>query len=363
MRTLDFAYRILRGGAFFGWLQAPAAGAPVIRMDETAEIKTSLSGEFSPLVLDADGNRIEADWMSDEIQPVLIIDGAEHSLGVFSAASVTPMEINGVETLRIEAFDRCWRIRDTNTTSRIYYAAGTGYINIVKALLADAGVTVVLATPSGAVLAEDREDWEIGTSYLTIINQLLSEIAYNPLYFSPEGYAVIEPASTPTPDAISHRISDEPEEIATGADRVDRLLPQISRETDVYNTPNVFVAWCNNPEKSDYNMIATAVNDNPQSPLSVSRRGRRIVKVTQLDNIADQDALQAYVDRERNESLIGGETIQIITELLPGYGVGDVVALKYKDLDALCILRAYMMDLRVGGTMQMSLQKVVYNFG
>lgn len=362
MRTVDFAYRILRHGAFYGWLQAPTAGAPMIRMDESAEIKTSLSGEFSPLVLDADGNEISADWMSDEIQPVLILDGIEHSLGVYSAASVTPMEISGVKSLRIEAYDKCWRVRDTNTTNRIYYAAGTSYINIIKALLADAGISVVLATPSAAVLAEDREDWEIGTSYLAIINQLLSEIAYNPLYFNQDGYAIIEPASTPTADAIEHRISDAPEEIAAGADRADRLLPQISRETDVYNTPNVFTAWCANPEKADFNMIATAVNDNPQSPLSVSRRGRRIVKVTQLDNIADQNALQAYVDKERNDSLIGGETILIITELLPGYGVDDVVALHYGDLDALCILRAYSMELRVGGTMSMTLERVVYNF-
>ena len=363
MRTVDFSYRVLRGGAFYGYLQCPTAGTPVIRMDESAEIKTSLSGTFASLVTDADGNRIEADWMSDEIQPVLILDGIKHSLGVFAAASVTPTETNGAESLQIEAYDRCWRVRDTNTTGRLYYAAGTAYLNIIKALLADAGISVVLATPSAAVLTEDREDWEIGTSYLTIINQLLGEIAYNPLYFNADGFAIIEPASMPTADAIEHRISDEPEEIAAGATQIDRMLPQISRETDVYNSPNVFVAWCANPEKSDINMVAVAENNNPQSPLSIPRRGRRIVRATRLDNIAGQDELQAYVDRERNESLIGGETIRIVTALQPGYGVNDVVALRYKDFDAICLLRVCTMELRVGGAMQMSLQKVVYNFG
>lgn len=363
MRTVDFAYRVLRNGAFYGYLQSPTSGTPMIRMDESAEIKTSLSGTFASLVTDADGNRIDVNWLADEIQPVLIIDGIEHSLGVFAAASVTPMESNNVETLQIEAYDRCWRVRDTYTTGLLYYAAGTTYMNVITGLLAAAGISAVLATPCTAVLAEDREDWEIGTSYLSIVNQLLGEIAYNPLYFNADGFAIVEPASSPTADAIEHRISDEEEEIAAGATQIDRMLPQISRETDVYNSPNVFVALCSNPEKSDINMIAIAENTNPQSPLSISRRGRRVVRVTRLDNIAGQDELQAYVDRERNESLIGGETIRIVTALQPGYGVNDVVALRYKNFDAICLLRAFTMELRVGGSMQMSLQKVVYNFG
>lgn len=362
MRTIDFAYRVLRGGAFYGYLQAPEDGGQTIRMDESAEIKTSLSGSFSTIVLDASGNRLEPNWLADEIQPVLIIDGVEYPLGIFAAASVTPGETNGVETLQIEAYDRCWRVRDTYTGGRLYYAAGTGYINAIKSLLADAGIGTVLATPSAAFLAEERE-WEIGTSYLAVINELLGEINYNPLFFDAAGYAVIEPSSVPTPDSIEHRISDEPEEIATGAVRIDRMLPQISRETDVYNTPNVFVCYCANPEKTDFNMVATAENTNPQSPLSISRRGRRIVQVTQLDNIASQTDLQAYADRQRNLSMTGGETIRISTALQPGYGVDDVVALRYRDLVAICILRAYTMELRLGGTMQMALEKVVYNFG
>lgn len=362
MRTIDFSYRVLRNGAFFGYLQAHTGSAPMIRMNETAEIKTSLSGDFSTFVTDADGNLLEPNWLSDEIQPVMIVDGVEHSLGIFAMASVTPVEANGIQSMRVEAFDRCWRVRDTNAETRPYFASGTPYITAIEILLTGAGISTVLATPSGAVLAEDREDWEIGTSYLSIINQLLGEINYNPLFFTSEGYAILEPASVPAPSAIDHRISDAQDEIAEGAARIDQMLPQISRETDVYNTPNVFVCCCANPDKSE-NMVASAVNENPQSPLSVLRRGRRVVRVTQLDNIATLEELQAYADRQRNESLIGGETINIITALQPDYGVDDVVALRYKDLAAICILRAYTMELRVGGTMQMALEKVVYNFG
>lgn len=360
MRTVEIRYEILRGGAFFGYLAAPADGAPTLRMDAEAEIKTALSGTFGSFVTDADGSRVEPDWLSDEIRPVLVIDGAETPLGTFAAAQVTPTDANGVESLAIEAFDRCWKVRDNKLENRLYIAAGTNYITAIEQQLVASSIPVVLATPTSATLTEDRE-WDIGTSRLTIVNELLGEINYSQLYFTAEGFAVLRPATVPSAADLSHRISDDPDDLAAGADRIDALLPRLTRTTDVYNAPNVFVAWCANPDKSG-NMVARAENLNPQSPLSVPRRGRRIVQTTRVDNIASQEELQAYVDRQRNDSLISGETLQITTALLPGYNVRDVVGLKYKDLSALCILQGYTMELRVGGAMQMTLQRVVYNF-
>ena len=110
-------------------------------------------------------------------------------------------------------------------------------------------------------------------------------------------------------------------------------------------------------------MVATSENTNPQSPLSIQRRKRRIAKVVQVNNIADQTELQAYADRLRNETMISGETIQVQTALLPGFGVDDVTAIRYGDLFAVCIERSYTMDLRVGGMMNHTLEKVVINLG
>lgn len=358
MRTVDFAFRILRGGAFFGWLQAPADATPVIRMDEGAEIKTSLSGVFLPTVVSSDGDALEPNWLADEIQPVLIIDGVEHNLGVFAASSVTPVERDGVRTMEIEAFDRCWKVRDTTTEDLVYFPAGTNYLNAVDSLLTGAGISAEFATPTDATLAEDREGWEIGTSYLTIVNQLLAEINYNPLWFNSDGTAILEPASVPTTGNIEHLLSDAPD--VPGEEPVERMLPAISRQTDVYNAPNVFVVVCANPEKTA-DMIAVSENDTPESPLSTHRRGRRISQLTRLDNIADQDALQAYADRQRDLSLIRGESINVETALLPGYGVNDVVGLRYGELSAVCIDRSWSMDLKVGGLMRHRLERLVYH--
>lgn len=359
MRMVDFAYKVLRSNAFLGYLQTPLNSSITIRMDDSGEIKESLSGTWRPLVIDANGFQVEPDWFKDEIQPFLIIDGVEHSLGIFAPASVVPSEKDGVKSIQIEAYDRCWRVRDNYTETRLFFAAGTNYIDAIESLLIACNVVNVMATPTALTFPESREDWDIGTSYLSIINQLLKEINYNPLFFTPEGFAVLSPISVPTVENIKHQLSDEPK---INVDAVDRMLPSISRVTDIYQAPNVFLCVCNNPDKTGM-MMATAENTNPQSPLSIPRRGRKIVEVFQLDNIASQEELQAYANRLRNESMFGGERIRVATALLPGYNAADIVALRYGDINSICIEKAFSMELKVGGTMTHELERVVYNYG
>lgn len=362
MRTIDFEYRVLRNNAFYGLLQAPEKGSRSLRMDDGAEIKTALSGTFLPLVLDVDGNRLEPDWLTDEIEPVLIIDGAEYPLGTYMPATVDPSEENGVKSIRIEAYDRCWRVKDTYTESLLYFAAGTNYLTAIKQLLTACGIILVVETRTDKTFAEAREDWDIGTSYLEIVNGLLEEISYNPLWFDSRGAAILEPASVPTAANIEHILSDQPDDLAHGALPIVRMLPKIGRSTDIYQAPNVFVCVCSNADKNAP-LVARAENNNPQSPLSIIRRGRRIVNVERVNNVENLAALQEIVNQKRNDSLIGAETISVSTALQPGFGVADVVGLRYGDLDAICIEHAWTMDLKVGGVMDHELERVVVNIG
>lgn len=351
MRRITFRYNLLRGGAYCARLRCMEQTAPCIRMRDDGEIKTSFTGVFAPEARDADGKPVEIDWFRDEIQPVLVLDGVAHNLGVFLPATPRETLTEGLRSVSVEAYDRGWLVRDNRTTDMPYWAAGTRYLDAVEQLLTASGIKAVFKTPSTAELSEDREDWEIGTSYLEIVNTLLREINYNPLWFDSNGNAILEPATTPGAAAIRHTLDAD--------DKSSRVLPSISRETDLYSAPNVWVCTCANPDKSTL-MRAVAENNNPQSPLSIVRRGRRIVSEQSLNNIASQAALQAYADKLRNESMIKCETVRLSTALLPGYGVADVVALHYGDLTALCIERAYDMELRVGGRMTHTLEKVVY---
>ena len=139
------------------------------------------------------------------------------------------------------------------------------------------------------------------------------------------------------------------------------ITPGKKQTTDFYSAPNVFICICSNADKGSA-MTATAENTNPQSPLSIARRGRRIAKVVQVKNIASQQELQLYAERLVADSMLTGETVTVQTALLPGYGVGDTVALQYGDVFSVCRERAWTMQLGVGGKMTHTLEKVVYNF-
>lgn len=352
MRKISFRYNLLREGAHYAQLFADESSVPVIRMDDGGAVKMSFSGVFAPYARDADRRKVAPNWLTDEIQPVLRIDGAEHPLGIFLPATIREEEQDGLELVKVDAYDRGLRVRDTNSAELLYWPAGTLYLDAVEQLLTAAGIQTVFKTPNAAELAEAREGWEPGVSYLAVANELLAEINYKPVWFSETGIAMLEPAAVPDASAIRHRFDS--------ADRETRMVRQLGRETDIWNAPNVFHVTCANPEK-DGLMSATAVNDNPQSPLSTVRRGRRICRFEQVNNIADQAALNAYAEKLRNDSMISGETITVTTGLRFGFGVDDVVGIHYGDLTAIGIERGFEMRLEVGGRMTHRIERVVYN--
>lgn len=352
MRRIGFRYFLLRGGAVFGQLRALEDSPPVIRMDRSGEIKMSFTGNFDPVARDFRWSPVRVNWLTDEIQPIMLLNRARYALGVFAPATVREDEEDGLKSVSVEGYDRCWRVRDTNSASLLYWPRGTRYLDAIKQLLTASGIETVFAVPNTAEFAEDREDWDVGVSNLTVINQLLGEINYKPLWFDETGAARLEPAAVPSPENIRHRMDT--------ADPRTLVLRQIKRETDIFQAPNVFTVACANPEKSAL-MTATAENRNPQSPLSTVRRGRRICSFLQVDNIPSQEALDAYAVKLRNESMITGESIEIRTGLRHGFGVDDVVGLRYGDLTAICMERGFEMRLEVGGAMTHRLERVVYN--
>lgn len=345
IRTVETRIRVLRDGAQLTELQYAPNAAPMIRCNDSAAIKMSLTGTFRP--------NDAVDWLRDELQAVLIIDGVEHPAGIFLPADVSEETQDGLKLLQVEAYDRSWRVQTEDAGAVTEYAAGSTYLDVVERILSSAGIALVQKTPNAAVLAAGRV-WAGTADPLKIANELLTEINYKQLWFSAEGVAMLEPYAEPSAENIQHTMD---------SDNVRSLvLPTIRLRTDLYSAPNVFVCVCATPARDEI-LSATSVNNSPSSPTSVIRRGRRIVKTVQVRNIASQADLQAYADRLRNESMLRGETIQVETALLPGFGSGDVVALHYGDLSALCIDHSWTMDFQPGGTMTHSLERVVANIG
>lgn len=359
MRKISFNYVIVRGGADYGYLVPADNSKPTITMDREGEIKTSLRGQFRKTVFDYFGEpdpALEINWLSDLLRPEIVIDGVIHSLGVYIPTTVEELlDERGTNVLNysVEAYDRCWLLKST-IPSQIFFGKGVKYMTAIQALLTSSGVALIAATDSGETFQEDRSDWNTGTDCLTVVNQLLSEINYNPVWFDHDGVAVLEPASQPLAGNIEHTLdANDPDTL---------IIPGLRKTTDIYNAPNVFLCVCNNADKNGV-MTALAENTNPQSPLSISRRGRRIMTVVNVDNIASQEALQEYANRIRNESMITGEIITVQTGILPGFGVNDVTALSYGETFSVCLEKAWSMDLNEGGQMTHTLEKVVVNLG
>ncbi len=340
IRTVDARVDVLRDGAVLTQLRAE--DMPHIRMKSDAAIKTSLTGAFVPNDL--------VDWLRDELQPVLILDGVEHPMGIYAPATVTLMTKNGVRRARVEAYDRCWRVESTRSENLVHLVAGTNYIDAVKSLLSLCGIALVMATPCSSVLSSDREDWNIGESTLEIVNQLLGEINYKPLWFNAAGFAVLEPKRRISADHIVRTYD-------AGNSRC-LLQDSVSSQLDLYDAPNVFICVCSNPGGLAP-MSARAENNNPASPLSILRRGRRIAKTYKLRNIADQAALQEYANLLCQDSMLLGTTVQISTAPMPGCGVDDVVALVHPDSEGICREVEWDLDMGAGGTMTHKLEKAV----
>lgn len=360
MRRIGFRYKLLRNGTEYARLSPVDGNTPCLAANSSAEKKMRFSAVFYPTAIGPGGGAREINWYKDEIQPVLVIDGIEHPLAVIMPSCPDEKGDSTSKFINADGYDRCASVETTKTESILHFSHGASYIEVIKLLLAGAGITSVVAIPSSATLSEDREDWDVGTSHLKIANDLLKEINYAPLWFDARGDAILRPSVTPTVNNIDHILSDSPRD--SRAERIHRLLDGYSIKSDVYNTPNVFICVCSNPDK-DGDLMAVAVNDNPSSPISTVSRGRRICKVIRVNNIASLEELEAFAENQCNESMKSVQIISVTTALLPGFGVSDVTAIHYGSLDAICTEESWSMDLQVGGEMKHDLKRMVYNLG
>lgn len=340
VRTYSYRVDVYRNGARLTSIKA--AEPPQITASAESEIKSGLSGLFY--------NNSLVDYLDDELRPVQIIDGKEYPAGVFHVVRYTDSYTQFGKTMRIEAYDKCYLLKSTTTETILHLPVGTSYLTAIEQLMVAAGIKLFMTTPNAAVLATDREDWTIGTDYLTIVNELLGEINYDPVWFNSDGYAVLRPSVRASAENIQHTYS--------GLDVKSVLSHDCTASVDIWDKPNVFIAVCQNPDL-DAPMIATSVNDSPVSSISTFQRGRRIARTYKIKNIADQDALQEFVNNLRNESMLSSETLTIYTANMPDHGIGDTVAVQHPKISGVYREIGWSLTLAPGQLMQHDLQRKV----
>nr|WP_315021858.1 hypothetical protein [uncultured Aminipila sp.] len=338
-RYIRAGFDVIRNGVRLTELQALKEST--LKMNSSGEIKTVLSGSFKA--------NSKVNFLSDWIRPWIEINGKIKYKGLFSATTVEEDYNGQYDLIKIEAYDKAIILKQNAIEQKIYFKSGLKYLDAIRTMLNINDINEWIIEETDKTIQNDREDWEIGTSYLTIINELLSEINYNSIWFNDEGLPVIAKKNNPTVDDI---------DFSYRADRFSLIESECTKETDAYDSYNVFIAMVDNP---DYEkpLVAIATNEDPSSLLSIQSRGRRIVApVFKLDNIASQNELQDYVEKIRNESMQSTEIYKIKTAINPEHTVLNSIYLDHPKVRGLFQEEEWEITLDSSDTMTHTIKKV-----
>lgn len=249
---------------------------------------------------------------TDRLRPVLIVDGREYFLGTFMAMA-TPEKLSDTGSMyRLEAYDETMILKQAAFTQRTLVSAGTPYITAIQTLLTACGFTSIITTANAATVTDDIE-YAPGVTYLTAVNELLDGINYEHVHVDHAGNVILRPVQQKyTADHVYN-------------DRKNRLIqPPIERTEDIYSLPNVISAVVSLPQNQTP-LVSIKENHNAESELSIERRGYRVVKVYKLNNIADQQTLDDYVNARFTEASQVTETVRINTPPEGDHEYGDTV--------------------------------------
>ena len=100
IRDISFSVNVLRNGAHYASLRWKRDSAPNVYTDRNAKIKSSFAGTF---LYDPNIN-----YLSDELQPTISINGVENSLGIFRITTYKPTGKTGkLELTILQSVTRC----------------------------------------------------------------------------------------------------------------------------------------------------------------------------------------------------------------------------------------------------------------
>jgi len=240
-------------------------------------------------------------------------------------------------------------LADIKIVTPLCILAGTDVVAYAKDMAQSAGLKCI-ADASSYLLAAAM-NYDAGTSYLSIINDLCAVAGF--------ASADIDAAGT----VLLHRHIDlasmAPSLVLKDDDRCV-FATDVRYEFDIFDVPNVVVAVVSNEEES---FSATVANNDPLSPFSTLRRGRKIVEVetfTEIASLADLELKALDVLTEKTSTV---ESIEIRHSYMP-LQTNQCIRLDYSDADLSFtgIVSKISMALAPGMTCSTRLQRYERNF-
>lgn len=292
-----YEFDVVRDGAKVRKLDIAVGTTPTISFTASAEIKRTLS-LVCPVYE-------EVNWLKDEVQARMITDTSQEiPLGRFSITTY-PIEIDstGIKTMHITGYDYGYKVRNlAKLENAITIAAGVNVTEEIQRQLIASGVERCLIERSNETLTT-AHCYDLGTTRYQIINELLEEINYRDLWFDGKGNAVVQPWSPVDASKVKHKYRQGQNSI---------IVPDMTIEDDVFNAANVFIEiaggadlYTTDASGNQVALRAEAINNSPNSALSVMRRGIRVPSIETLDTITSLDALQTRANNRMLQSMMG----------------------------------------------------------
>lgn len=272
-----------------------------------------------------------------------------YSLGIFVLSSPIRSKKDNIISRNVEAYDLSVIVKEDKLANRYLIKKGKYYTNEIENLLISAGV-ILIDVPAAALTVNEDLEYEIGTPKIDVINDLLQAINYTPIYFNQSGFATAFPYILPVKRQIEEKYVTDGQSI---------LLSGMEQNLDLFSAPNQFIRYLETPEKAEMKSIYT--NEDPMNRLSVVRRGRKIVDIEKVSDIADQSTLDALTKRVAVEKTQVYETIQFSTAIMPHHSYKNCIFVENKELNlsGKYIESSWNIELSVGGKMSHVCRKVV----
>lgn len=265
-------------------------------------------------------------WNTDRIQVFVefkMPDGGwiNFSLGIFLLSSPVRREEGESIYREVEAYDKLIIPKEDKVTERYTIRAGTSYHDAMVSLLESTGVRKINIENSEKLIPNDKE-YDPGTEKLRIFNDLASDLNFTPLWVDEFGFFRSFQYRSP---------QEQPSDYVYRDDDMSVTANGMEEELDLFDLPNVFTVVVANPD-NDTILKSTFENTNPNHPRSIPRLGRRVVRFEEKDDIADQEALDSYVERLAAESSQVYGRLKFTTAIMPFHSYFNVLRIRNSTL-------------------------------
>lgn len=341
-RVVDYEYELLdKNESHLGMVTVTDAS---IDFDSTALVMGA--GAFNIKEVSA------IDYLDARIKPYFKLKTPKgwlrYPLGVFLIEAPTRKSDGRKITRRCQAYDKSIILREDKFEERFRVAAGTGYTQAVANILGEVGLINARIIHSDLAVVTDIE-FASGTTKLDAINSLLTAINYNPIHFDSSGHPIVDP----------YIVAEErAPEFSYLTNNKSIVFPGAEENLDAFGCANVITRYLTTPEREV--LTATYINSSPESKLSTVSRGRRIVDVAPVSDIANQATLNAYVKRVALEQSLY-KTIYFDSAVMPMHEYLECLNLSNSELgsNGKYIETGWSMELEVGGHMKHICRKAV----